>query len=409
MKTATIGYYPPSTLLDIVYDAMLDTLLLSILDSTRDLGEVQRLAQMLWPQYISPLQYEKSKWNHLDLCTEKQNGNGTEDRTLSISEIRELKQDLDRRARSWITKLLSTCLFHPGNTLRRQQRISSSVMTKKPQSFEQIKIRKWTHPIVFNSQNKKSSDISKDREIPPFLKALPTLSRFLLLAGFLCQHNQKESDLALFTKHAKGKRRRNSKISKGMSEQQYRTINSANPFKHSTAIPLERLLSVFCSIFGSYQDDEDEISISRLGSASFFSCLMQLVNLGLFRTYDPTVTSSSNDINMMMRRIEKEKTVPSSKEGHNTDPNGEGDSSSIEKGKEDKSLSQKSRKNHSSKNYFQPFSPQSLRSNTKNLPSNPTARPDSMDMSPRYHCTLSKFHAMWISNEVGFPLSDYLM
>lgn len=276
MKHSIIGYNPPlpNTIIDYIYDAMLDSLILSVQDSTRDLGEIKRLAHMLWPYYIKPI--EKKQINNVD-------------GEIDISEKQKLKHDLDKEARPWIQKLLTYCLFQRGNSL--QNRIPLST-----------KQNNWTDPPSYEV-NKNSFKMDH----PYYLKTLPVIPQFILVAGYLCQHNQSHTDLTLFTNKAKGRRKKSKKSSMVSTNGSiYEDLLSSatfstNPFRANTSFPLERLLSIFCSIYGQYGDLKSDNNLSHQSSSSassmqgstvFFRSLTLLSNLGLLRVMDPPASSS---------------------------------------------------------------------------------------------------------------------
>ena len=347
-----IGSYPPSRNIDVIYDAMLDSLIPSLLDSSRDLGEMQRLAHILWPLYIQPL---VKRWE-----------NFIKEDILSI-EQQKLKHDLDKKARPWIQKLITTCLFDPGTTLNTNCKFLSSNTVKK----RKIK-SSWTSSYI--SKKKQRIINPKSMQLPPFLKDLPMIPRFLLLAGFLCQQNQSKTDLALFTNSAKGQRR-----NRNSSQQRPSDVYSENIKIKNIPFPLERMLSIFCSIIGQYGEYEiksnfsikehfQRVKVSELGSAMLFSCLVQLSDYGLLRT-----------TNKHTNKEEKNQLIYNNIILSNSSP------------KNTRLFKRRSKVESNSHINV------ARKSNNEG------------DISPKYCCTLSKEIAFLLASDLGFPLSDFMM
>jgi len=197
------------------YNAMIETLLQSLLSTTRDIREVMRLGRLLWPIYIQPLE-EK---------------NDTEvDNTL-----------LDRKARPHVMYMLEHCLLNPLATL----------------------------------QMGRNEQINR-----PSVKMIPRCSKFLMLAGFLCQHNREKEDLNLYTKQTNRKRR--SRNAEKCSEQ----VPGANIHRQRT-FSQERMLSIFYTLIKDYTNDS--IHLDGLGTSFLFRNIAHLCNLGYFVKPDTKV------------------------------------------------------------------------------------------------------------------------
>ena len=123
------------------------------------------------------------------------------------------------------------------------------------------------------------------------------MAKFLLLSAYLCQKNRQEQDLALFTNHNKGRRRKTSSegnnavdgegdlfASSAAAQQRLRSFRL-------TGFPLERMISVFSSILSKYgtesellkdtTQEDGYLNVTGVGSTQLFACLAELRDLGL--------------------------------------------------------------------------------------------------------------------------------
>mmetsp|Transcript_26305 Transcript_26305/g.39124 ORF Transcript_26305/g.39124 Transcript_26305/m.39124 type:complete len:288 (-) Transcript_26305:3728-4591(-) len=183
------------------YEAMIESLLQSLLSSTRDVCEIIRLSCLLWPRFIEPLAKET-------------------DSSIPVSGVN--RSLLDRESRPYISALLKTCLFQP---------------------HAELPSRKTSDSSLKNSLTLESF--------------MTTQTKFLLIASFLCQHNAEKLDPYLYTARQKGKRRQKNKNALPDDEENNST-GTSRPF------PSERLLSIFSSIYGQYGCCSDTASVGSI-------------------------------------------------------------------------------------------------------------------------------------------------
>ena len=257
-----------SRLNDLLYTSMVNSFVPSVKSSTHDITEITRLARLLWPGYVAPLDRTSNEadpslkalllqvlccmWGDTTLSNgECQGSNCPFCQCLSSNadgvDINVLKQrlieKLDRNIRDSMRNLVSSTAMMPGRVLQKQ-------------------------------------------DIEPYAKLLPYTTKFLLLAAFLCQHKRPEQDVNLFTttNTGKSKRKRANKSDDGVSY----ASSSKELIKHRQAtFPLERLLSVFHSIIGQYGQhfmiykEEGATTVAQLGTKSLFQGVSQLIATGL--------------------------------------------------------------------------------------------------------------------------------
>jgi hypothetical protein len=121
---------------------------------------------------------------------------------------------------------------------------------------------------------------------------LPYLSKFVLLAAFLCQHNKADKDKRLFMINGNGRRRRQQQ-DKGEPENAAFATWDQQRLKmlKPRSFPLERLLSIFINIVGLHEGKElvlptgatTSFFLSSLGNSVFLETLGQLRVSGLLR------------------------------------------------------------------------------------------------------------------------------
>lgn len=248
------------------YSSLLGWSISSVKGSTHDLTEIIRLSRFLWPEYISPLdgstgsidpKFKAPMWQVLCylkkdvvessvincncsscVCIASAVDTGRVGVEFAVLKQR-LFEKLDNSIRETMRDFLSTAVLMPSRVLRNQ--------------------------------------ISK-----PYAERLPYVTKFLLLAAFLCQNKKAESDKNLFTKKNTGKLRRD-KTDLGSSY-----ASSSTELKQLTvrqpSFPIERLLSVFYSIMGSYgQNGGSTNDVSDMGSERLFKNISQLSATGLIR------------------------------------------------------------------------------------------------------------------------------
>lgn len=264
-----------SKLNDWLYASMMNSFVPSVISSTHDITEIMRLARLLWPEYTAPLDKSNTyddpalvslMWQVISsLYREDESLNGpcsidsncTFCQKLStgaddalVENINMLKQrlseKLDRNIRESMRKLLSNTVMMPGRVLTKQ------------------------------SQH-------------PYAGRLPYITKFLLLAAFLCQNKRSEQDANLYTKQNTGKSKRR-RANKPGDETAY-AASSKDTTQRQPSFPLERMLSVFYSIIDQFGQNhymtykEEGASVAaQLGTERLFRNISQLIATGLLST-----------------------------------------------------------------------------------------------------------------------------
>eukprot|EP00584_Thalassiosira_punctigera_P008593 CAMPEP_0172535628 /NCGR_PEP_ID=MMETSP1067-20121228/7545_1 /TAXON_ID=265564 ORGANISM="Thalassiosira punctigera, Strain Tpunct2005C2" /NCGR_SAMPLE_ID=MMETSP1067 /ASSEMBLY_ACC=CAM_ASM_000444 /LENGTH=949 /DNA_ID=CAMNT_0013320565 /DNA_START=103 /DNA_END=2952 /DNA_ORIENTATION=+ len=260
-----------SKLNELLYDSMLNSYAPSVKSSTLDITEIMRLARLLWPKYVAPLEKTNDRddrswktllWQILHCLrrdAKKTNDHchsncrfcqcliAETDIDASVMDLNVLKQrlseKLDRNSRDYMRCLLSSAAMMPGRVLQKQN-------------------------------------------IEPYAKRLPHTTKFLLLAAFLCQNKRPEHDVNLFTTKNTGKSKRSHTRKSGGEGLAY--ISSFKEMKQrQPSFPLERLFSVFYSLIGQYGQHfmnykEEGVSVvAQLGTECLFQNVSQLITSGL--------------------------------------------------------------------------------------------------------------------------------
>mmetsp|Transcript_7429 Transcript_7429/g.20633 ORF Transcript_7429/g.20633 Transcript_7429/m.20633 type:complete len:1161 (+) Transcript_7429:327-3809(+) len=287
---------------DRLYNAMIKTILQSLEGMTRDIREIQRFARIFWPIYISPLTtghaqdpsgvIKKKFCLALARSGTFQTRDGHDDaaastlcqqetccfcqavsslNTSSGGKIDSILEMLDIKGRKPMREIMSKCLFAPVQKLD---------TTAYPES----------HPDATYLRSLRNLQGSS-------LAQLSYMAKFLLLSAYLCQKNRQEQDLALFTNHNKGRRRKTSSegnnagdgegalfASSAAAQQQLRSFRL-------TGFPLERMISVFSSILSKYGSESEllkdttqedgYLNVTGVGSTQLFGCLAELRDFGL--------------------------------------------------------------------------------------------------------------------------------
>lgn len=265
------------------YSSLLGWFISNVKGSTQDLTEIIRLARLLWPEYVAPLEGSAGSINpafelamtrilcHLRVNETETNADcncstceclSSADGTQSDMNLAELKQHLfeklDKNIRETMRGFLSTVVLMPGR-------------------------------------------VPSKRSSKPYAERLSYVTKFLLLAAFLCQNKKAESDKNLFTKKSTGKSRRSTnKTDVGSSY-----ASSSAELKQLTvrqpSFPVERLLSVFYSIMGSYgqrsvHQNGEGTDVSEMGTERLFRNISQLNTTGLIRRVGSSNTNVSKNM-----------------------------------------------------------------------------------------------------------------
>lgn len=273
---------------EIFYSSMMNSFVPSVISTTHDMTEIIRLARLLWPEYATPLEncstsddpvLAELMWkvlgclsadgsallddpNHDPNCTFCQFLPSKADKSMDLNMLKQqLSEKLDRNIRESMRGLLSSTIMMPGRAL----------------------------------PTKNSN---------PYAGRLPYITKFLLLAAFLCQNKRKEQDANLFTKAntGKSKRRRSNKSEDGSAY----AASSKDLTQRQPLFPLERMLSVFASIIGQYghrhymsYNEVGVTTVAQLGTTHLFQSISQLIATGLLRNNGRAKFDEKHDDDLM--------------------------------------------------------------------------------------------------------------
>ena len=251
---------------------MMNSFIPSVISSTHDITEIMRLARLLWPEYTAPLDKNSNyddpalvslMWQVVgglyredesldDPCTDcsfcQQLSTGVDETSVENlnTQKQRLSEKLDRNIRESMRKLLSNTVMMPGRVLMKETQ-------------------------------------------HPYAGRLPYITKFLLLAAFLCQNKRSEQDANLYTRQNTGKSKRR-RANKPGDETAY-AASSKDMTQRQPSFPLERMLSVFYSIIDQYGQNhymtykEEGASVAaQLGTERLFRNISQLIATGLLST-----------------------------------------------------------------------------------------------------------------------------
>jgi len=265
-----------------LYESIVDSLVQSVENIARNISEMIRLLRIFWPLYLKTFVRIDIK----NLLTNKPNEDGQKccantkcicHEYFSLCQIfgdntsrRKLLEILSQKIRPKIRQLLATCLLQPANG------------------------------IITNCTSSSNSEI-----IFSLSSRLPYVTKFLLLAGYLCQSNRDDFDRKLYTNVKTGKRKKNDwKVNEHISFASNSTSQQELRSMRVSCFSLERLLSIFTSIFSKYgslsvlkkpEEKDDNINLGDLGSIMFFESLANLRKLGIIKE----VISQLNIVNSL--------------------------------------------------------------------------------------------------------------
>ena len=287
---------------DRLYNAMIKTILQSLEGMTRDIREIQRFARVFWPIYISPLTTGHAQ-DPTGVIKQKfclvlarsgnsQVQNGQED---------DPSASLCRQETCGFCRAVTSFNGPPGGRI---DSILEMLDIKGRKPMREIMLKCLFAPVqklyttAYPESNPDATYLQTLRELQgSSLAQLSYMAKFLLLSAYLCQKNRQEQDLALFTHHNKGRRRKTSSegnnagdgegelfASSAAAQQQLRSFRLAG-------FPLERMLSVFSSILSKYGSESEFLSgkieqdgyfnVTEVGSTQLFACLAELRDFGL--------------------------------------------------------------------------------------------------------------------------------
>jgi hypothetical protein len=266
------------SLLQQLHTSMVEILVQNVGDITRDTREIIRLSRISWPVFLDPL-FKKPDVKE-EFLAQLQEGNSTLKGTLVAK--------LGQHFRPYIKRLITQCLLQSGKTLT-----------------------------------------LSDHDSTTFSSSLPYLSKFLLLAAYLCQHNTPDKDQTLFTSQGKGRRKKSTKTTNdSLSHASNQITQRQLKSDRISSFPLERMLSVFSSICNKYGYDMDSdalksivgkelsLDMKTLGSTALFQNIAELKAMGLLeevgsnsaledsKIYSRSVTSTKYICNVSRKQVD---------------------------------------------------------------------------------------------------------
>lgn len=245
--------------MDKIYESMIDCILQSVENTTRDIREIIRLSRKFWSSYIKPIFDDPSIIKDIHQFRNKNN-------EVANSPTDGFEEILYHKARSNLRQLLSDSLLCLGN--------GRDVSLNSP-----------------NIQTTSNDTFSSNNKSYLFPEKIPYFTKYMLLAAYLCQCNKSDHDTVLFTnqRSGRGKRRRSNAdklTDHGNVTHATSTLARKELLKmRISSFPLERLLSVFSSIVSKYGTDSlllrrqtqaGFIDLRQMGTTILFESLAQL-------------------------------------------------------------------------------------------------------------------------------------
>lgn len=273
---------------DILYSSMMNSFVPSVISTTHDMIEIIRLARLLWPAYVEPVEscdddtIEELTWKIVDCL----NGDGGDSIAMSCKAILESSCKLCQYSTS--TGVESTDL----NSLKQQ------LSEKLDRNIRETMRGLLTSTIMMPGR------VLPTKDGTPYAERLPYITKFLLLASFLCHNKRKEQDTNLFTTEntGKSKRRRVNKTEDGTAY----ASSSKDLIQQQPLFPLERMLSVFASIIGQYghshymsYKEVGVTTVAQLGTTHLFHNVSQLITTGLLRKNGKATFDDKYDHDLM--------------------------------------------------------------------------------------------------------------
>ena len=251
---------------------MMNSFIPSVISSTHDITEIMRLARLLWPEYTAPL--DKS--------------NNYDDPAL-VSLMWQVVGGLYREDES-LDDPCSDCSFCQKLSTGVDETSVENLNTQKQRLSEKLdrNIRESMRKLLSNTVMMPGRVLMKQTQ-HPYAGRLPYITKFLLLAAFLCQNKRSEQDANLYTRQNTGKSKRR-RANKPGDETAYAAA-SKDVTQRQPSFPLERMLSVFYSIIDQYGQNhymtykEEGASVAaQLGTERLFRNISQLIATGLLST-----------------------------------------------------------------------------------------------------------------------------
>lgn len=267
----------------ICYSSLLSWFIASVKGSTHDLTEIIRLARFLWPEYMSPIDGSAGNINPV-----------LESAMWQI--LFYLRRDVVENS---VQCNCSSCVCLSSEADVSQ--ISVDLAVLKQQLFEKLDqniletMRGFLSNVVLMPGRVLNKHSSK-----PYAERLPYVTKFLLLAAFLCQNKKAESDKNLFTKKSTGMSRRSANETDLGSSYASSSAELKQLTARQASFPIERLLSVFYSIMSSYgqssmHQNREGTNVSVMGTELLFRNISQLDATGLIRRVGSSSTNASKN------------------------------------------------------------------------------------------------------------------
>jgi len=231
-----------------------------------------RLARLLWPEYTAPL-----------------DKNSNYDDPALVSLMWQVVGGLYREDES-LDDPCSDCSFCQKLSTGVDDALVENLNTQKQRLSEKLdrNIRESMRKLLSNTVMMPGRVLMKQTQ-HPYAGRLPYITKFLLLAAFLCQNKRSEQDANLYTRQNTGKSKRR-RANKPGDETAYAAA-SKDMTQRQPSFPLERMLSVFYSIIDQFGQNhymtykEEGASVAaQLGTERLFRNISQLIATGLLST-----------------------------------------------------------------------------------------------------------------------------
>jgi len=251
---------------------MMNSFIPSVISSTHDITEIMRLARLLWPEYTAPL-----------------DKNSNYDDPALVSLMWQVVGGLYREDES-LDDPCSDCSFCQKLSTGVDDALVENLNTQKQRLSEKLdrNIRESMRKLLSNTVMMPGRVLMKQTQ-HPYAGRLPYITKFLLLAAFLCQNKRSEQDANLYTRQNTGKSKRR-RANKPGDETAYAAA-SKDMTQRQPSFPLERMLSVFYSIIDQFGQNhymtykEEGASVAaQLGTERLFRNISQLIATGLLST-----------------------------------------------------------------------------------------------------------------------------
>lgn len=239
-----------------LYDTFLENIIKSLHDITVDVKEYVSICRSLWSQYTEPLRKSKIRKTlnaamrdsaEMQLNSTMGDSGGVQPDTKQVISI------LDRR-------------FQPRLRAFMEKGFSAGALV---------------FPVIGGSRS--AADEVHD---------LPVMTKYLLLAAFLCQINRPDRDRELLSIEKNGRRRRSSGHRDNDEENAFGSNVEESKSLQRRYFPAERMLSVFNSIVSNLDDSaatipaRDKVSgLRAVESMSFYNNVSFLRDIGMIHEH----------------------------------------------------------------------------------------------------------------------------